>query len=146
MVGRSVGSCAKLDDEAALQKAYGRSLAVLQSRDHWLSGKVREGHSGPRCCLDLILYPRPIMAMPLPLRPDGVHRQCGHLPLWLREVFPGVLAWVAGIICGSRAGAGLRSGHIIGIALIVPDQHHICGEPAERGHFRWFLAVVLEGD
>jgi hypothetical protein len=96
--------------------------------------------------LDPILDPRPVVAMPLPRRPDGVHRRCGYLPLWLRKVFPGVLAWLARMICGRRAGAGLRSGHIIGIALIVPDQHQICGEPAERGHFRRFLAVVLEDD
>jgi len=60
----------------------------------------------------------------------------------LRKLFPAVLAWLAGIICGRRAGAGLRSGHIIGIALIVPDQHQICGEPVERGHFHGLLPVV----
>ncbi len=125
---------------------YGLSLAVLQSRDHWLSGKGTCGHSGLPRCLDLILYPRPVVAMPLPLRPDGVHRRCGYLPLLLREVFPGVLAWLARMICGRRAGAGLRRGHIVGIALIVLDQHHICGEPVEHGHFRWLLAAVLEDD
>jgi hypothetical protein len=33
--------------------------------------------------------------MPLPLWPDGVPRWGGYLPLWLREVFPGVFAWLA---------------------------------------------------
>jgi hypothetical protein len=58
---------------------------------------------------------------------------------------PGVLAGLARVEGCRRAGAGLRSGHIVGIALIVLDQHHICGEPVECGHFRRFLAVVLVG-
>jgi|GEM_PF-4935068 len=62
------------------------------------------------------------------------------------EIFPSVLAWLARMICGRRAGAGLRSGHIVGIALVISDQHHFCGELVERGHFRRNLAVVPEGD
>jgi len=54
----------------ARQLVNGRSLAELQSRDHWLKGKGRGGHSGLPRCLDIILDPRPVLAMPLPLRPD----------------------------------------------------------------------------
>ena len=60
----------------------------------WLSGTDRGGHSCLARCLDLILYPRLVMAMPLPLRFDRVHCRRGYLPLWMREVFPGVLAWL----------------------------------------------------
>ena len=131
----------------SLPKPRRRSMAgPWRSIRATIGSRERVGHSGFSLSLDLILDPRPVVAMPLPIRPDGVHRRCRYLPLWLREVFPGVLAWLAWMIGCRRAGAGPRSGHIVGIALIVPDQHQICGEPVERGHFRRNLAVVLVGD
>jgi len=66
--------------------------------------------------------------------------------LGLGEVLPGVFAWLPRIICGRRAGAGVRRGHIIGVLLVIEDQDHFTIEPIERGHLLWLLAVVEIGN
>lgn len=53
-----------------------------------------------------------------------------------------MLAELAGPVVGRRAGAALGGGNIVGIALIVPGQHHVRRDPPEIGHFSQILALV----
>ena len=65
-------------------------------------------------------------------------------PHGLREVLSAMLAW-ARMVGGCRAGACFGRGDIVGILLVIEDQHHFTGEPVEIGHLLRLLAVVMVG-
>ena len=66
--------------------------------------------------------------------------------LGLGEVLPGVFAWLARMICGRRAGAGVWRGHIICVLLVIEDQDHFARKPVKIRHLLRLYAVVMVGD
>ncbi|MDD5499224.1 MAG: hypothetical protein PHI10_07100, partial [Dehalococcoidales bacterium] len=55
----------------------------------------------------------------------------GCFPLLLREVFHGVLAWLARVIGRGGTTAGVWCGHIVCVALFALRQDQLTGEPIE---------------